>query len=99
MASMQIEADVPLPRGGRHGTKRSEYRLALEALVASPVGSSFFIPDGTHGKPASAPQIANNLFGSGWFSVRKVEGGQRIWKIAEPKGASRTPRPRIVRQA
>jgi len=83
----EIETAVPAP-ATRYG--RGAFRQALEALARAEIGSSFFIPDGTHGSSLSAGRMAQTLFGSGWYSLRKVEGGQRIWKIAEPKKNAET---------
>lgn len=82
-----IETNVPAPPPG--GGRKSPLRLALEKLAAGKVGDSFMVPTGTFKNERSLDQRAHSLLGSGWYSCRRVDGGVRIWKIAEPKNPAK----------
>lgn len=79
----QIETSIPLPTSGRNSSPERE---AMAQLAKAPVGSSILFPksDSVH-QQASLTSKAVNEAGTGWCTVRKVEGGFRAWKIAEPK--------------
>jgi hypothetical protein len=79
--TFMIEEDVPLPKrqGGRTGSK---YPFAVLET-----GQSFMVPDDAEkavnvGTLRSALGAFNKRNpGSGKFSVRKVEGGVRVWRM------------------
>lgn len=96
--SLRIEVGVPLPEilvqcrgrnnggGGFHsggpGPRRAA-TVAIRSLARSVVGASVLIPFGTYAhEPQSIRVAALRAGGRGWFAVRKVRGGHRIWKAA-----------------
>jgi len=87
-----IETDHPIP-SPRVRIKNGA-RAAIRALSLSNVGASVFFPsvDGRTPKSlaVSINSMANSVGGNGWYTLRKVEGGVRIWKLAEPSIAKAT---------
>jgi hypothetical protein len=69
----KIESGIPMPL-----VKRRADGVGRILALAN-VGDSIFLP----GRAAS-PQGSFALFGNGWWAARKVDGGYRVWKIAEP---------------
>lgn len=76
-----IETSVPIPLP----TSKSPSVAALRALSVASVGASLLIPPGTYKRDVNLGLAARYVGGSGWYAIRAVEGGQRIWKIAEPR--------------
>ncbi len=83
----KIETDVPPPHSGR-GNNRQE---ALRQLSRAPVGASIHFPLGSLSSHALVHALgvsARIVGGKGWFTARQVDGGARVWKVAEPARAS-----------
>lgn len=76
----KIETTVPLPTDGRN--TRGQTNEAVRALSTAAIGASVFVPSD---KPYTFQQAAWRLGGKGWITTRKIEGGFRVWKVAEPK--------------
>lgn len=74
-----IETGMPVPPGAVRNTATYD---AIRALAEAPIGASFLCPSA---KPTTAQQAAYRLGGKGWVAIRKVDGGFRVWKIAEPQ--------------
>jgi hypothetical protein len=72
-----IETDVPIPTPRVTGVAP-----VIRALAASKVGASVFFPDTARRALMGSVQ---RLLGKGNFTVRKVDGGFRVWKTAEPQ--------------
>jgi len=72
----KIEDNIPLPP---HANATPE-AVALRELARANIGSSVLLA-GTRGRITSS---ANYVGGTGWTATRSVEGGIRVWKIAEP---------------
>lgn len=71
-----IESNVPLsPR-----PKRGSPPGWAHALAHAAIGDSIFLADR---KTTSVLTVAG-AYGRGWATARTVEGGVRVWKIAEP---------------
>lgn len=79
-AGLVIEAGVPIP--GVLG--RSPLMSAFRELAKANVGASFFVPPSFCTQGGQISERAVRVGGPGWVTVRKVEGGYRAWKIAEP---------------
>ena len=84
----RIEKGVPLPaRESPHAAQRRE---ALLALAAADIGDSVLLPTDWFVTPerraAAAGTSCLKVAGPGWFSVRAVNKGVRVWKVAEPLG-------------
>lgn len=78
-----IETGIPLPpRPAGPGTQAGALPQALRQLSMAQVGASIFVPDK---KPAGLGPYIKYAAGIGWAASRTVDGGARIWKIAEPK--------------
>lgn len=75
-----IEVDIPPPASARG--QRSEVTEAIRALLTANLGASVLFPVE---KPWLPQQAAWRLGGKGWVTIRKVEGGYRVWKTAEPQ--------------
>lgn len=85
--AFQIEVGVPLPpsRRGKHGHGRvGPIVRVLRQLITAPVGASVLI-QGKSNKQIGSYIKATDQTVIGWASVRNVDGGVRVWKIAEPK--------------
>lgn len=85
-ATYTLETGVPVPlkRGGVAGS-------AVRALTTAPAGASVFVPsacfEGKKTPPSTAVSQICASYGRGWFVVRKVDGGVRAWKVANPPKA------------
>jgi hypothetical protein len=80
--AVKIDMDVPIPADGHSGLP-GIITQSLRALADAPIGASVFI---VGKKPHRlGPYIASAGSGFGWYAARSVEGGVRVWKIAEPK--------------
>ena len=75
-----IERGVP-----HHALARSPLIEAFRNLAKAQIGDSFFCPETEAKNGPSIHERAVRVGGKGWVSLRKVEGGWRVWKIAEPK--------------
>lgn len=78
-----IETGIPLPKSRRAGGALTS---ALRSLAAASVGDSILLAGIAQRKLGPYLQSAA---GNGWYATRVVEGGIRVWKIAEPKQMSR----------
>lgn len=81
----KIETNVPMPTTSRVGAPEGPLRRAMRELAAAEVGASVFVPAKLH--PKTLYVAAYRVGGRGWFATRTVDGGQRIWKLSEPKRA------------
>lgn len=77
-----IEKNIPLP-GNSFPRQKSELRDAMHALLNGEIGDSLFVPN----RKRSSLYTRRHDFGipPHVFSMRNVEGGVRIWKVAEPE--------------
>jgi hypothetical protein len=66
----QIETNVEIPRLRTKGS-----RGIIRKLAVAPIGASVFFPNSTR----------NSIISAAFQTFGKVEGGFRIWKIAEPQ--------------
>lgn len=71
LPSLGIDKDIPIPAL----TKNSPERLALARLR---VGESVLIKNLLHRKVGA---MARRSLGKGNYTVRKVDGGSRVWRI------------------
>ena len=74
-----IEKGIPLPKGS-YGNKTG-ITSKLRELMAAEVGDSILITGSTNMIVAN---LANQAGGKGWYTVRSMIDGVRIWKKAEP---------------
>jgi len=79
-ASFKIEANVPIPPASNRG----KYVPAIRELSRAQVGASTFIAGTSPNIAGAVASSARTHAGNGWYTVRKVPGGARIWKITEP---------------
>ena len=76
---------IPIPGGSGRGTLSSPLSRAVYALATeAPIGASFFVPESPRNAAHAIVGRCHQLAGKEWASVRKVEGGCRVWKYAEP---------------
>lgn len=83
-----VEVGVPLPtaKAGRPGLRR-QATMVIGELARAEVGASVFVAAGTYAhEPEGLRVAAMRAGGIGWYAVREVEGGWRIWKM-RPCGA------------
>lgn len=73
--NFKIDKAIPIPKPSVTGQRGWCYALAHAAI-----GDSLFFP-GAHSATISRTTFN---YGSGWTTSRKVDGGVRVWKIAEP---------------
>jgi len=66
-----IESDVPMPEDGR-----ASYPFPLME-----VGDSFSIADQSAAEKARRAATVHQKRHGGRFSIRKVEGGYRLWRV------------------
>lgn len=71
-----IECGVPIPPAGGRGISET-----LRQLARAEVGASVLFPDA---RRETIDKLARRIVGRRAYAVRKVDGGIRIWKIAEP---------------
>lgn len=72
------------------GGPRRQATVAIRELTAAPTGASVFVAAGTYAFDQEGIRTAaRRAGGSGWYRVRKVEGGWRIWKAAPIVAGSR----------
>lgn len=76
-----IEKNHPIPPDTRTATPKGAVRAAMETLLAGKIGDSVFVPGI---KRSTVDVHRHRWFPRGVFTIRTVEGGVRIWKIAEP---------------
>ena len=81
--AFKIEMGVPYP--DRRWGARTELMGALRELSGAPVGASIFVPLSACKAGAQLHGRLGRIGGKGWGSIRKADGGFRVWKIAEPK--------------
>ncbi|MDP9196110.1 MAG: hypothetical protein M3O22_04985 [Pseudomonadota bacterium] len=77
MSEFMIEKGIAIPTIVR-GRARSPEKYPWSQME---VGDSFFTPAGAAKYLNRAAQVAGKRLGRK-FSVRKVEGGQRTWRVA-----------------
>lgn len=93
VAPAQVVTDVPLPRSRKQrdpetfkpgaGGPRRAATVAIRELANAAIGASVFVKSGTYAFDHEAIRTAaRRAGGSGWYTVREVEGGWRIWKKA-----------------
>lgn len=71
MSEPKIERGVPLP--GRHSNRNRWAHIFHKMRVLD----SVLLPIDSHNAHSCAAQV----FGTGNFTVRKVQGGTRIWRL------------------
>ena len=71
-----IERGVPMPTSY---TARNSTANAIRKLYDANVGDSVFF---AYASPGYLSTIVWKTGGRGWATVRKVEGGYRVWKVA-----------------
>lgn len=81
----RIESGVPIPPRFRpKGTgvrPRGEMRLALDELKNAGVGDSVIFPgERSRQKLCLLAATCGQALGKGNYTIRKVEGGYRVWK-------------------
>lgn len=86
MSTVSIDKAVPMPEGRRFGPRAARYPYADMELT-----DSFAVPYGEANDEERAviarrmrqsATWANRRFAPNKFSVREVEGGVRVWRIA-----------------
>lgn len=81
-----VEKNVPIPRSNWTGNYRYPFRQ-ME------IGDSFFVPGDSPGEAAIRVRSAASYFchrnPGFYFSVLKVDGGCRVWRIESPRYKSR----------
>lgn len=73
--NIKIDKDIPPPPLGRAPATRYPF-ADLE------VGDSFFIPGATPQSISGSTSWARNKLTPRKFTVRTVEGGTRVWRVA-----------------
>jgi hypothetical protein len=80
---MKIEQNVPMPHN--RGSKPSAQTVAIRELAAKgKVGDSIFLGELTPNQRSCVGSVARGV-GVGWYSLRRVENGYRLWRVGEPK--------------
>jgi hypothetical protein len=79
-----IETGVPRSSKGSRGQHAGPITAALRNLLAAPLGASVFIP-AKRARDIGPYVTSADSTVKGWAESRSVEGGVRVWKIAEPK--------------
>lgn len=82
----KIEHDIPIPTTKSVGRTRGGVTDELRKLAAARKGDSLFIP-GDRVKRTSLGNLILSAAKGKWSTLRAVEGGYRVWKIAEPTAA------------
>jgi hypothetical protein len=86
-----VELGIPLPppktrapdsfKPGTPGPRR-QATVAIRDLANSTIGASVFIADDTYAcEPEGIRTAAMRAGGNGWYAIRKIESGWRIWKM------------------
>lgn len=95
-ATYEIESDIPVPASKRGGLKGETY--PFEKLNP---GQSFFVK-ATETRPNPAKSLASTVSSATKrfkgkdgrkFTIRAVEGGARVWRLAETPAAPPSPSP------
>ena len=76
---IKIEKGIPIPsrKGGQGGPKR-----VFPGIEQMGVGDSYFVPKELKAQKRTSSIIANHSKRLGFkFTIRKVEGGCRVWRI------------------
>lgn len=77
-----IETGIPLPESKYGAKSPGPVTASLRKLSQSAIGASVVIPGIAQNRLGPYLQSAA---GMGWYATRKVDGGTRVWKVAEPK--------------
>lgn len=78
---MTIEIERGVPIHASKGSSANSMRGNIRKLAAADIGDSVFFP----GVSCSSVNGGIQTIGPGWATIRKVDDGVRVWKIAEPK--------------
>lgn len=87
MSEFKIEKGVPIPQ-----PKSGKVGGWARALADADIGDSVFLA----GRNAKDVVGGVGNHGNRWATVRTVEGGVRVWKIAEPGGKGQPPLPAVI---
>ena len=102
-----IEYHKPLPEGAS-ADNRTGHTALLRELAEADITRVFVdeLPQYRYpsiyiegGDTQRLAALATQLGGAGWFTIRAVEGGCRVWKKSEPKKLKSDQRGRPVRQS
>lgn len=80
-SEIKIETGLPMP--GLSGA-RTPLGVAVAKLASAKIGDSFFLAGISRKESTRVARLAITRFGKGRLAQRKVDGGSRFWKIAEP---------------
>jgi len=82
-----IETSVPIPARTGPGHRNPESVAGvIRKLMESPIGASVLFPPE---KTLAARRQSQMIGGPAWCLTRKVDGGLRVWRVAEPSKAQR----------
>jgi hypothetical protein len=82
-----IESHIPIPGGRPRGRPMSKHYETIYDLIKADIGCSVLFP--FENGPSKSLMTKINTYcwsigGGGWYRIRTLADGVRVWKCAEP---------------